>query len=80
MDRVNHRDALAAWVKWATVIGCPTDADSLYKFSEFIGDPCKGERRYIINIENPEIVKRIILINGPNGHALLKMWIAQNGE
>jgi hypothetical protein len=55
------------------------------KFSMFLGDP-RGPHRAqehvdrLINIYNPEVMKKINLILGPNGYALLKMWKAQMPE
>lgn len=71
--------AIAACRKWLEVFR-PGDhfcSIHIHEFAAFTGDPTTSERNFIINIENPEVMKIVDIILGPNGYTLLKMWKAQ---
>lgn len=72
-----NQQAVSAWGKWARVLDQPTNIKSMYRFTEFLGHPHKDGCRYVIDIDNPEVMKKVELILGPNGHTLLKMWAIQ---
>lgn len=86
-----HNDLQKAFAAYDLWYKAGEEADSYRsivsqdKFSMFLGDP-RGPHRArqdddrLINIYNPEVMKKIDLILGPNGYALLKMWKAQMPE
>lgn len=72
-----RNDMFMAFHKWEKVfeIEGGRDAENLIKFAEFTGDPFHEDKRNMyVNTENPEVMEKVDLINGPNGYTLLKMW------
>jgi len=80
MSKSKNNDVIKAWKLWSQVyLGVKySHIQSLIVFAKFTGDPYDHERANYINIHNPEVMRKINLINGPNGLALLKMWKAQD--
>lgn len=74
------KETINAWKLWAKVFGQNENYASLHAFARWTGDPYPTEgdlRDIIVNTNNPEVMKKIEAILGPNGHTLLKMWKAQ---
>lgn len=68
---------IQAWHRWAAVFEQDGSRESLFKFAEWTGDAASPARDIIINVNNPEVMKKIDIILGPNGYTMLKMWKAQ---
>lgn len=75
--RGQSNKAIRAWHTWAAVFGRDATFESICEFAVWTGDPPSDIRSSIINVNNPEVMKKIEAILGPNGHTLLKMWKAQ---
>lgn len=76
----DDKAAIAAGDKWATMAGVLKDRNHMYAFAAWLGDPFHPDsgRDKIVDMDKPEIRRKVELINGPNGHTILKMFEAQN--
>lgn len=76
-ERDRNQRAIAACQLWCKAFDRDWDNDGVFAFARWTGDPMGPDRGYIINIYNPEVMKKVDIILGPNGYAMLKMWKAQ---
>ncbi len=78
MSLNKDNDVMAALKRWMEI--CEVQdrgTGNLYAFATFLGHPFDGKTSYIINLENPEVARKIKLINGPDGDTILKMMKIQ---
>lgn len=73
--------ALQALDLWKAEVGWQSnDYEAVFAFAAALGDPYEVGRDQIINTDNPEVMRKIDMILGPNGTTLLKVMIIQAKE
>lgn len=78
-DKLNKMHA--AFTLWRSTFKYDKTYVTLQAFAAFLGDPFNPydakRQNMIVNIDNPEVMKKIDIILGPNGLTILKMWKIQ---
>ena len=69
-----------ACLRWLECFGYDDSLSAKYAFATFLGYPYKINQENIVDTNNPEVIRLIDLINGPNGITILKMMDIKNKE
>lgn len=62
-------------VKWQG-----SDREAVFAFAKALGEPYVVGRSNIIDTDNPEVMRKLDMILGPNGATILKVMVIQGGE
>jgi hypothetical protein len=78
-DRQLLQRAITQWLKTANRDAQKIRIHDMMEFGHLIGHPHNphSKSQKIIDTDNPEVRRLIDLINGPNGHTIVKMLMAR---